>query len=56
MIIENGVVHTQSKGCSFCLHIGDVAIYFGKGQPNIQGAKLMLFTQKYRFRYQKSGK
>jgi hypothetical protein len=28
--VERGVIHTQTKGCKLCLHIGATAVYMGK--------------------------
>ena len=45
MKIGVGIMHTQTKGCKFCLQIGTKAFYFGEGRKDGKsGAYLRLFT------------
>lgn len=51
MYIQNNVVHTQTKGCTFCLHIGYSAIYFGIGKQGYSGAYLAILTHDNIFKF-----
>jgi hypothetical protein len=52
MKIEKGVMHTQTKGCKFCLHIGTIAIYMGyRRKDGKQGVYLGLFTPFHIFKF-----
>lgn len=45
MKIETGVMHTQTKSCKLCIHIGTIAAYIGKGRKdNKQGIYLRILT------------
>lgn len=48
--IKTNVYSTQAKNCLFCIHIGTVAIFFGKGKREI-GKRLELFTPSRKFRW-----
>jgi len=49
MRIKTGVVYTQAKNCSFCLHIGTIAMMFGKGKWFKK--RLEMFTPQQLFRW-----
>lgn len=51
--IVTNVLSTQAYGCQFCLHIGSVALMFGR--RDCHARRLELFTPLHRFRYS-SGK
>lgn len=48
--VDSGVYYTQAHGCRFCLHIGTIALYFGR-RRNGRGPRLELFTPKRWFRW-----
>lgn len=48
--IERGVSYTQAFGCWFCLHVGTIAMYFGR-RANGRGPRLELFTPCRWFRW-----
>ena len=51
MKIRKNVLQTQTKNCTFCLQIGTISIYFGKGKKDYCGAYLRLFTPDYMFKF-----
>lgn len=53
MEIIRDVAYTQARGCRFCLHIGSVAIMFGR-VANGRGPRLELFTQRHWFRWSRA--
>jgi len=48
MAIKRNVMYTQAKGCWFCLHVGDIAIYVGRA---LHGRRLEFLTSFHRFRW-----
>jgi hypothetical protein len=48
--IQRNTVLTQAANCHLCLHIGEVAIYFGKRNGQGYGLRVELFTPCQRFR------
>jgi hypothetical protein len=48
--IDRGVMSTQTKGCRFCLHVGTVAIFFGKKRYG-SGARLEILTPMRKLRF-----
>lgn len=53
MKIRRNIIHTQTKNCTLCLHIGTTAIYFGKGKKDYSGAYLRIFTPDRLFKFSK---
>lgn len=49
MHIKRNVEYTQAYGCQLCVHIGSVAVMFGKRDG--AGRRLELFTPRHLFRY-----
>jgi hypothetical protein len=48
--IDTGCFYTQAHGCRFCLHVGTLAIYFGRVK-NGRGPRLEILTPKRWFRW-----
>lgn len=53
--ISTAVEYTQAGGCQFCLHVGTVALYFGRRSGGQRGPRLELFTPLHVFRWSKGG-
>lgn len=48
--IQSNVAYTQAYGVLFCLHIGSIALMFGR-RKNGRGPRLELFTPNRWFRW-----
>jgi hypothetical protein len=48
--IVRDVAYTQAFGCCFCLHVGSVALFFGRKRDG-RGPRLELFTPCRWFRW-----
>lgn len=53
MTIKRDVAYTQAWGCRLCLHVGSVAMYFGRHAG--AGARLELLTPLHWFRWSRGG-
>ncbi len=51
MEIRTNVAYTQAYGCRFCLHVGSVALYFGRRRG--YGTRLEICTPCRWFRWSK---
>lgn len=47
--IKTNVEYTQAGGCYLCLHVGSVAVFFGRRDK--PGRRLELLTPPHGFRY-----
>lgn len=52
VVIKRDVAYTASYGCWFCLHVGSVAIYLGRGVKG-SGPRLEIMTPRHWFRWSK---
>lgn len=48
--VRRNTAYTQAFGCRFCLHIGSLAIFFGRMKDG-RGPRLELFTPWHWFRW-----